>query len=117
MTAGNDVDGVKLQAPEPTDYIHDAFHVSARTRSRQTLSHNGQQTGHGTRNDACLFHHHRLTSVSRVETGTCVFIGTSSFTASKSTTESGQNSSLLGSSCQKPALQKNKSSSCLCEER
>src|SRR5260221_13459127 len=96
MTAGDDVDGVKLQAPEPTDYIHDAFHVSARTRSRQTLSHNGQPTGHGTRNDACLFHHHRLTPVSRVETGTCVFIGTSSsFTTSKSTTESGQNRSLL----------------------
>src|SRR6266446_986888 len=74
MTAGDDVDGVKLQASEPTDYVHDAFNVSTRMRPRQALSHNGQPTGHGTRNDACLFHHHRLTSVSRAEPGTCVFI-------------------------------------------
>jgi hypothetical protein len=48
MTAGDNVNGVKLQAPEPTDDIHDAFSVSARARSRQTLSHYGQPTGHGT---------------------------------------------------------------------
>jgi len=47
MTAGDDIDGVKLQAPEPTNDIHDPFGVSMRTRSRQTLSHNGRPTGHG----------------------------------------------------------------------
>src|SRR5437764_5540611 len=67
MTAGYNVDGIKLQTTQLPNHVHDALGVGVTSRTIQILSRNGEPTGQGPRNDRRLFHYHRLIADIHIE--------------------------------------------------